>query len=235
MKPNNVVSQEDWLEARKQLLADEKKLTAMRDEISAKRRMLPWVKVDKDYVFESPDGNETLLDLFGNKSQLIVYHFMFGPGWEQGCKSCSFLSDHIDATLPHLAARDVSVAAVSRASLKEFQPFKDRTGWKFNWVSSNGNSFNFDYRVSFAEGDIDSGELIYNYDTNAAMSEEMPGASVFIRNDAGEVFHTYSCYARGLDSLIGTYTYLDLVPKGRDEDDLEFTMAWVRHHDSYDA
>lgn len=213
----------------------EKKLTRMRDEVSAKRRALPWVKVDEDYVFEGPDGEETLLDLFGAHSQLIVYHFMFGPGWEQGCKSCSFVSDHFDGALPHLAARDVALVAVSRAPLRKFQPFKERMGWNFKWVSSNANSFNFDYHVSFAESDIENGDLIYNFKNNAAMSEEMPGASVFIRNDAGEVFHTYSCYARGLDSLIGTYTYLDLVPKGRDEHDLDFTMAWVRYHDSYDS
>ncbi len=233
METNRIVSRDDWLKARTALLGEEKKLTAMKDELAAKRRTLPWVKVDTPYVFTGSDGEETLLDLFGDHSQLIVYHFMFGPGWEEGCKSCSFLSDHIDATLPHLAARDVSFVVVSRAPLEEFLPFRDRLGWRFKWVSSSGNSFNFDYHVSFAARDVENGHNVYNFDTHAAMSEEMPGASIFVRNDAGEVFHTYSCYARGLDGLIGTYAYLDLVPKGRDEADLDFTMAWVRYHDSY--
>ncbi|MEM8743855.1 MAG: thioredoxin family protein [Pseudomonadota bacterium] len=235
MEPSNVVSRNEWLDARMALLADEKKLTALKDQLAAKRRTLPWVRVEEPYVFTGPDGEETLLDLFGPHSQLIVYHFMFGPGWEQGCKSCSLLSDHIDATRPHLAARDVGFAVVSRAPLDEFAPFKERLGWTFKWVSSSANSFNFDYHVSFAEADIGNDKNTYNFDTIPAMSEEMPGASVFIRNDKGEIFHTYSCYARGLDGLIGTYSFLDLVPKGRDEDDLDFTMAWVRYHDSYDS
>ncbi len=234
MKQHNVVTRDEWLDARKHLLTEEKKLVGLRDEISARRRALPWVKIEEEYVFEGSHGKETLLELFGNKNQLIVYHFMFGPGWEQGCKSCSFLMDHIGGALPHLAARDVNFVAVSRAPLSEFQPFKDRMGWQFKWVSSSGNRFNFDYHVSFTENDVESGGKIYNYNTNAAMSDEMPGASVFIRNKAGDIFHTYSCYARGLDGLIGTYSYLDLVPKGRDEDDLDFTMAWVRHHDRYE-
>jgi predicted dithiol-disulfide oxidoreductase (DUF899 family) len=235
MQPHKVVSQEQWLAARKALLAKEKEFTRTRDELSRQRRELPWVKVDKSYVFEGPDGKQTLADLFGGRSQLIVYHFMFGPGWEQGCKSCSFLSDHIDGTAVHLAHRDVTLVVVSRAPLAEIAAFKQRMGWRFKWVSSNGNDFNYDYHVSFKPDEIANGKVYYNYGMGQFPSEEAPGVSVFIKNENGDIFHTYSAYARDLDILIGAYNYLDLVPKGRDEDALDFTMAWVRHHDRYET
>ncbi len=235
MKAPQVVTREKWLAARKKLLASEKDFTKQRDRLSAARRQLPWVKVEKSYVFEGPDGKESLSDLFAGRSQLIVYHFMLGPGWEQGCPSCSYLSDHIDGALAHLGARDVTLAVVSRAPLKEIEAFKKRMGWRFKWVSSHGSDFNSDYHVSFTEAEMAKGMVEYNYTLAEFPSEEAPGVSVFAKNAAGEVFHTYSAYARGLDILIGTYNYLDLVPKGRDEDELPWTMAWVRHHDRYEA
>lgn len=235
MSTHTIVSSEGWVRARKDLLAEEKKFTQARDRLSAHRRELPWVKIDKDYVFVGPEGKETLLELFAGKSQLIIYHFMFGPGWEQGCKACSFLSDHIDAAVVHLAQRDVTLLAVSHAPLSEFQGFKERMGWRFKWVSSAKSDFNSDFHVSYDKDELEKGEVYYNYKMQKFPVEEASGVSVFITNKAGDVFHTYSCYARGLDILIGAYNYLDLVPKGRDEDDLSFTMDWVRHHDSYDG
>ncbi|MGQ0834112.1 MAG: DUF899 domain-containing protein [Gammaproteobacteria bacterium] len=235
MERHRVVSQAEWLAARKQHLSKEKEFTRLRDELSRKRRELPWVKVEKSYVFDGLKGKETLADLFDGRSQLIVYHFMFGPGWAEGCPSCSFLADHIDGALVHLAQRDVTLLAVSRAPLPQIDAFKKRMGRRFKWVSSSGNDFNSDYHVSFpkdakANG---NGRVYYNYETREFPSEEGPGASVFYKDANGEVFHTYSAYARGLDMLVGTYNYLDLAPKGRDEDGLDFTMAWVRHHDRY--
>jgi predicted dithiol-disulfide oxidoreductase (DUF899 family) len=232
---HRVVSQEEWLAARKAHLAHEKEFTRQRDQLSAERRQLPWVKVEKDYVFDGPSGKETLADLFGGRSQLIVYHFMLGPGWKEGCKSCSFLADHFDGGIPHLAQRDVTLVAVSRAPLPEIEAFKERMGWKFQWVSSFGNDFNRDYHVSFTPDEMAKGKVYYNYDRVEFPSEEAPGASVFYKNRAGEIFHTYSAYARGLDILLGAYNFLDLAPKGRDEDGLAFTMEWVRHHDRYSA
>jgi predicted dithiol-disulfide oxidoreductase (DUF899 family) len=229
-----VVSPSEWLEARKRLLVKEKQFTRQRDELSAERRELPWVKVEKEYVFDAPGGKKTLGDLFGERSQLIIYHFMLGPGWKEGCKSCSFLADHIDGALVHLAHRDVTLMAVSRAPLAQIEAFKERMGWHFKWVSSYENDFNFDYHVSLTPDEMAAGKVYYNYRISNSSSEELPGASVFYRDTAGDVFHTYSCYARGLDMLVGTYNYLDLVPKGRDEAGLPFTMAWVRHHDRYD-
>ncbi len=233
MTQHKIVSRDEWVEARMQFLSKEKELTRARDRLSEERRSLPWVKIENDYVFEGPDGKETLLDLFGGNSQLIIYHFMFGPGWEEGCKACSFVADHIDGAVVHLAQRDATLLAVSRAPLAEFQAFKERMGWRFKWVSSNGSDFNFDFNVSFSSEQLESGKVNYNYKSGEFPMEEAPGASVFSRNEAGEIFHTYSCYGRGLDSLIGSYTYLDLLPKGRDEGELSFPMAWVRHHDSY--
>ncbi len=226
-----VVSRNEWLAARKQFLIKEKEFTRLRDRLSAERRNLPWVKVEKRYVFDGPSGKETLADLFAGRSQLIVYHFMFGPGWEQGCPSCSFLVDHIDGAVVHLAQRDVTLLAVSRAPLAQIEAFKKRMGWRFKWVSSFGNDFNQDYHVSFTKDEMAKGRVYYNYDMQEFGSEEAPGASVFYRERTGEIFHTYSAYA--LDMLVGAYNYLDLVPKGRDEDGLAFTMAWVRHHDRY--
>ena len=228
-----VVPQSEWLAARTALLKKEKEFTRLRDELSRQRRELPWETVTKKYVFDGPNGKETLADLFAGKSQLIVYHFMFGPGWEQGCQSCSLLSDHFDGSIPHLAARDVSFVVVSRAPLDQIEAFKKRMGWNFKWVSSFGSDFNYDYHVSFTKDEIAKGEMNYNYGAQKFPSEEGPGASVFYKDAAGDVFHTYSAYARGLDMMIGAYNWLDLAPKGRDEDGLAFTMAWVRHHDRY--
>jgi predicted dithiol-disulfide oxidoreductase (DUF899 family) len=230
---HRVVSQEDWLAARRQLLRKEKEFTRLRDQLSAERRELPWRSVDRDYVFDGPDGKETLADLFDGRSQLMVYHFMFGPGWEQGCPSCSFLSDHIDAANWHLPQRDVTLLAVSRAPLSEIETFKQRMGWRFKWVSSYGNDFNRDYHVSFTPDEMAQGEVYYNYGMTEFPSEEAPGISVFYKDPSGAIFHTYSAYARGLDMLVGAYNYLDLAPKGRDEAALPWTMAWVRHHDRY--
>lgn len=231
-----IVSPAEWLAARLELLRAEKELTRQRAALAARRRELPCVRVEKNYVFETPDGPATLADLFGERSQLIVYHFMFGPGWGEGCKSCSFVSDHFDGMLPHLAARDVSFLAISRAPLAELLPFKHRMGWRFPWVSSHGSDFNYDFRVSFTPEEIAAGKIRYNYAELAEFPfEEAPGFSVFARNAAGEVCHTYSVYSRGLEQLMNTYNFLDLVPKGRDEDGLEYPMAWVRYHDRYEA
>jgi predicted dithiol-disulfide oxidoreductase (DUF899 family) len=230
--PSKVVSRDEWLVARKDLLTREKELTRLRDEVSRHRRELPWVKIDKEYVFEGPAGKETLVDLFDGRSQLIVYHFMLGPGWEEGCKSCSYLADHFDGANWHLPHRDVTFVVVSRAPLSEIEPFKKRMGWRFKWVSSHGNDFNFDYHVSATEKEQAKGKTYYNYKTQELVSDELPGLSVFYKDQKGDVFHTYSTYARGLDALVGTYNFLDLVPKGRDEDP-DSTMSWVRHHDRY--
>jgi predicted dithiol-disulfide oxidoreductase (DUF899 family) len=234
MQPHKIVSQSEWLEARKAHLTAEKEFTRARDELSRQRRDLPWVKVDKSYVFDGPDGKETLANLFGKRSQLVVYHFMLGPNWEQGCPSCSYLADHFDGAAIHLAHRDVTFLVVSRAPLPQIEAFKKRMGWRFKWVSSSGNDFNYDYHVSFRETDRKSGNTYYNYKVQPFPSEEAPGLSVFAKNDKGEVFHTYSSYGRGLDMLVGTYNMLDMVPKGRDEDGLKHSMAWVRHHDRYE-
>jgi len=234
MEPHKIVSQDEWLAARKAHLAEEKAFTRARDALSKKRRELPWVKVDKAYIFDTPNGKRTLADLFGGKSQLIVYHFMLGPDWEAGCPSCSLLADHFDGTVIHLAQRDVAFVVVSRAPLPQIEKFKTRMGWRFPWVSSFGNDFNFDYHVSATPEEKASGKANYNYEMTEFPSEERPGASVFYKNEAGDIFHTYSSYGRGLDMLIGTYHLLDIAPKGRDEDGLAWSMAWVRHHDRYD-
>jgi predicted dithiol-disulfide oxidoreductase (DUF899 family) len=234
MMDHDVVSRDQWLEARRALLAKEKELTRLRDELSRQRRALPWVRVATDYVFDSATGPATLADLFGGRSQLIVYHFMFSPDWTEGCKSCSFLVDHIDGTLPHLAHRDVSLTAVSRAPLPQILAFKQRMGWRLPWVSSYRNDFNRDYHVSFTKEELARGAVYYNYGMTEGGIEELPGTSVFYKDETGSIFHTYSSYARGGDLLLGTYNYLDLTPKGRDEDGLAHTMAWVRHHDRYD-
>jgi len=232
MNRPRVVSEAEWLVARKDLLTREKELTRLRDEVSRHRRELPRVEIEKDYVFDGPDGKETLADLFDGRSQLIVYHFMLGPDWEEGCKSCSFLADHFDGAIVHLKQRDVTFVVVSRAPLRELEAFQKRMGWGFKWVSSNGNDFNFDYHVSFTKDEEAKGKVYYNYETAEFISDELPGLSVFYKNEDGGIFHTYSAYARGLDTLVGTYNFLDLVPKGRDED-RDSTMSWVRHHDRY--
>ena len=233
MQPHQIVSQEEWLVARKAHLAKEKELTRLRDRLSAERRALPWVKVEKAYVFDGPNGKETLTELFDGRSQLLVYHFMFGPGWEEGCRSCSYLADHIDGANLHLPQRDVTLLAVSRAPLAQFEAFKRRMGWRFKWVSSYGNDFNQDFHVSFTKEELANGNVNYNYGMVEGF-DELPGLSAFYKDEKGAVFHTYSAYARGLDMLIGAYNYLDLAPKGRDEAALPWTMAWVRHHDRYE-
>ncbi|MEA2713218.1 MAG: hypothetical protein QOK27_1179 [Gemmatimonadales bacterium] len=229
-----VVSRAEWLEARKKLLLEEKSYTRQGDALAAERRSLPWVRVDKDYVFEAAGGNQSLADLFEGRNQLIVQHFMFGPGWNEGCPSCSYMADHVGGALVHLAHRDVTFVAVSRAPLSQIEAFKKRMGWGFSWVSSAGNDFNFDYGVSFTKAEMAKGKVAYNYRMENFPSEEAPGISMFYRNDAGDVFHTYSTYGRGVEVMMGTYRLLDLVPKGRDEAGLPHTMAWVRHHDRYD-
>jgi predicted dithiol-disulfide oxidoreductase (DUF899 family) len=231
---HKVVSRDDWLIARKEHLAREKEFTRLRDRLSAERRALPWVKVERNYVFDTPGGKRTLGDLFDGRSQLIVYHFMLGPEWEEGCPSCSLLADHFDGAALHLPHRDVTLLVVSRAPLPEIEAYKKRMGWGFTWVSSYGSDFNFDYHVSFRPEDIADGKVDYNYARQEFESDEMPGLSVFTKDARGDIFHTYSAYARGLDILIGTYNFLDLVPKGRGEASLPWTMAWVRRHDEYD-
>ncbi len=227
-----VVSREQWLAARKKLLEQEKEHTHARDRLSAERRKLPWVKIDKNYVFEGPDGPATLADLFDGRSQLIVYHFMFGPGWKEGCTGCSFISDHVDAARQHFEQRDVSFAAVARAPLAEFAPYKKRMGWQFPWVSSAKNDFNFDFNVSYTAEQVASGKVTYNYATIEPWGEEAHGVSVFYKNEAGEIFHTYSTYARGAETALGTFMFMDLTPLGRNE---ESTMNWLRRHDEYEA
>jgi predicted dithiol-disulfide oxidoreductase (DUF899 family) len=234
MTTHRIVSQEQWVQARRAHLAKEKQLTRQRDELARERRELPWVRVEKNYVFDAPQGKVRLADLFGGHSQLVVYHFMFGPDWKEGCPSCSFVSDHLDGAVPHLAARDVSLVMVSRAPLAKIEAFKKRMGWRFPWVSSFGSDFNHDYHVWFTPEEKAKGDVYYNYTLQPFPSDEAPGASVFYKDPAtGEIFHTYSTYGRGLDPLVGTYVVLDLVPKGRDEDQLPFSMQWVRHHDRY--
>jgi predicted dithiol-disulfide oxidoreductase (DUF899 family) len=230
---HRIVSQDEWIAARKQHLAAEKAFTKARDELSRQRRELPWATVDKRYEFDTPSGKRTLSGLFERRSQLIVYHFMFGPGWEQGCPSCSFLADHFDGMIVHLTQRDVSFVAVSRGPLAQIEAFKQRMGWRFPWVSSYGSDFNYDFHVSFTPEEREKGNAYYNYASGGFPSEEGPGASVFYKDADGIIFHTYSSYGRGLDILIGTYNFLDIAPKGRDEDALPWSMAWVRHHDRY--
>jgi predicted dithiol-disulfide oxidoreductase (DUF899 family) len=236
MTKQPVVSREQWTAARKVHLAREKELTRQRDELARQRRELPWVRVEADYTFDAPQGKVTLAELFRGKSQLIVYHFMFGPDWAEGCPSCSYLSDHLNATLPHLSARDVSLVVVSRAPIDKLEAFRRRMGWRFPWVSSFGTSFNHDFGVSFTPEELAAGAVDYNYAKQPFPSAEAPGASVFFKDpETGEIYHTYSTFARGLDPLVGTYVLLDLVPKGRDEDGLPFSMSWVRYHDRYGA
>jgi len=236
MEPHKVVSHDEWIAARKTHLAEEKAFSRARDALARKRRELPWEKVQKNYAFDTAQGKQSLADLFGGKTQLIIYHFMLGPGWEAGCPSCSFLADHFDGAVVHLAQRDVSFVVVSRAPLSEIEAFQRRMGWRFKWVSAFGSDFNSDYQVSFTPEEKASGKVFYNYEfIDSFPSEERPGASVFYKNAAGEMFHTYSTYGRGLDILLGTYNFLDLAPKGRDEDGLAWSMAWVRHHDRYDG
>ncbi len=235
MNAHKIVSAAEWLAARKELLAQERKLTHARDELARARRELPWERVEKSYVFDGPQGQETLADLFGKRSQLIVYHFMFGPDWEVGCKSCSFWADNFNGIVPHLAQRDVSFVAVSRAPLAKLQAFRERLGWSFKWLSSFNSDFNFDYQASFSEAARESATAVYNYAAGRPPQSEMVGISVFYRDDAGAIYHTYSCYSRGVEVVNTAYSYLDLLPKGRDEAGLPYGMAWVKLRDQYEA
>ncbi len=229
---HSVVSMDRWVAERKTLLAREKELTHLRDQIARERRALPWVRIEKSYVFDAPEGRRTLAELFEGRRQLLVQHFMFAPGWEQGCKSCSFMADHTDGMNVHLAHRDVTLLVVSRAPLADIGRFRQRMGWQFKWVSSHANDFNFDFGVSFTPDEQAKNEVTYNYGTQRFECEELPGISVFYKDEASDVFHTYSTYRRGVEAMMGTYNLLDLTPKGRDERDVG--MEWVRHHDRYE-
>ena len=230
-----ITSRDAWQEARLALLAREKALTSLHDEIARERRALPWVRVETPYVFDTPAGPRALADLFDGRRQLMVQHFMFAPGWEQGCKSCSFMADHHAGALAHIAQRDLTLVAVSRAPLADIEAFRRRMGWTFPWVSSFGTSFNHDFGVSFTREEMSRGAVDYNYVRQPFPHEEAPGISVFVRDDAGQVFHTYSRYGRGVETMMHTYALLDLAPLGRAEAADAYPMAWVRHHDRYDT
>jgi predicted dithiol-disulfide oxidoreductase (DUF899 family) len=232
---HQIVSRDQWIAARRELLIQEKEMTRLRDQLNARRRELPWVKVEKTYVFDGPNGKETLAELFAGRSQLVVRHFMFGPGWDEGCVGCSFLADHLDGAVVHLEHHDVSVVVVSRAPLAEIEAFKRRMGWKFKWVSSHGTDFNYDFNVSFKPEDIAAGKVFYNYTMTERAGEEMPGTSVFYKDADGEVMHTYSSFARGGELMLGTYQFLDITPLGRNEPGPNGNLTdWVRLHDRYD-
>ena len=233
MSPHKIVTPDEWLAARTELLAKEKSFTRLRDELSEARRQLPWVRVEKNYAFKSVDGQASLSDLFDGRHQLIVYHFMYGSDWEEGCPSCSFWADNYDRFIVHLNHRDISMVAISNAPAENLAAYRDRMGWSFNWLSSMGTDFNRDYHVSFTPEEMDAGKVFYNYRETQFPSSEGPGISVFYRDDDGSIFHTYSCYSRGLDMLNAAYHHMDLVPKGRDEADLPHSMAWLRRHDQY--
>lgn len=237
MQPNRIVSQDQWFATHAQHLAKEKELTRLRDALSAARRELPWVKVEKPYLFDSANGKKTLADLFAGRSQLLVKHFMFGPGWQEGCVGCSFEVDHIEGALVHLEHHDMTFVAISRAPLHELEAFKKRMEWRFTWVSSYGTDFNSDYHVSFTKDDLAKGPTYYNYRLRENQSEgEESGFSVFYKDDAGNIYRTFSSYARGAEELLGTYMMLDLTPKGRNETGPNHNLTdWVRHHDKYDA
>ena len=235
MENHKVVSHGEWIEARQQFLAKEKEFTRLRDQLSQQRRDLPWERVDGEYVFDGPNGKETLSDLFAGRSQLVVYHFMFGPDWEAGCPSCSFWADNFDGIIVHLNERDVTMVAVSRAPFSELAAYKKRMGWNFKWVSSSETDFNFDYHVSFTPEEVAKEEVFYNYTIQEPHDSEREGVSVFYKDPAGRVFHTYSAYARGIDMVNVAYHYLDLTPKGRDEAGHDFPQFWVRRHDEYSS
>lgn len=234
MQAHHTVSRDEWLAARRDLLAKEKELLRARDRLREETRALPWVRVEKEYVFDGPDGKQTLADLFAGRSQLIVKHFMLGPGWKEGCVGCSFGADQVSGSVVHLVNHDVMFVAVSRAPWAEIEPFAKRMGWPFKWVSSNGSDFNFDYHVSFTEADRAAGKVFYNFETADYMGEELPGYSVFAKDAAGDIFHTYSVFARGTELMGGVYGFLDVTPKGRNEPPGGNLTAWVRHHDKYE-
>ena len=233
LQTHEVVSQTEWLAARKKLLAKEKEYTHLRDALAVERQALPWVRVEKSYAFDTPSGRKSFAELFDGRSQLAVYHFMFGPEWPEGCPSCSMVGDGLDGVLPHLNQRDVSFTAISRASIAKIDAFKTRMGWRFPWASSLLTTFNEDFRVSFTREQLAGGK-VYNYDTVGFPAEEAPGFSVFAKDASGAVYHTYSTYGRGLEELLGVYYFLDRVPNGRDEAEMKpHPMGWVRHHDKY--
>jgi len=234
MATNVARTKNEWIAARKQLLAKEKELTRMRDALSAQRRALPWLRVEKSYVFDTPKGRKSLADLFEGRSQLAMYHFMFAPEWEAGCKSCSFWAESFDRIPIHLAHRDVTFLAVSRAPLDKLQAYARRFGWSFPWVSSAPSDFNYDFNVSFRPEELESGKAVYNYQALQYKETDLPGVSVFAKDASGAVFHTYSAFARGIDALNVAYQYLDLVPKGRDEGTGPEAMNWLRRRDEYD-
>ena len=233
MQHNPIVSREEWLAARTALLVKEKEETRLRDKINAERLALPWVKVDKTYAFDTPDGRKTLTELFDGRSQLMVYHFMLGPDWSAGCSGCSFLADHLDGAITHLNHHDVTMVAVSRAPLAKIEAYRTRMGWHFPWVSSFGSDFNFDYKVSFTKEELAAGDVSYNFRQipGAQAHDELPGLSAFVKDESGQVFHTYSSYARGAEELIGTLMILDRAPRGRNETK---GMDWMRRHDEYE-
>ncbi len=233
MQQHRIVSRQEWIEARKAHMAREKELTRIRERLAEERRALPWVEVDKPYAFDGPNGPVTLADLFKGRPQLVVQHVMFAPDWDAACKSCSFWADGLERMVPHLAARDTAIAAVSLAPVAKLEAFKRRMGWTFDWVSSGNNDFNYDYGVSFTPEQIDAGQAKYNYGTTRLYGPELPGISVFYRDETGQIFHTYSCYARGLDMMNAAYQYLDLTPLGRHEEGLPYPMDWVRLRDQY--
>jgi predicted dithiol-disulfide oxidoreductase (DUF899 family) len=234
LQGHRIVSADQWLAARKELLAKEKELTRLRDRITAERLALPWVRVEKNYVFDGPNGQETLAELFAGRSQLLVKHFMLGPGWREGCVGCSFEVDHVEGILVHLEHHDVTYVAVSRAPLVEIEAFKKRMGWRFKWVSSFGSDFNYDFHVSFTPHEVASGRAYYNYEVRDVGIDELSGDSVFFRDATGDVFHTYSTFGRGGEELLGAYRILDMMPKGRNETGPSHTLVdWVRHHDRY--
>jgi predicted dithiol-disulfide oxidoreductase (DUF899 family) len=230
---HNVVSSNEWLEARKMLLKKEKEFTMLRDQLSQDVRNLPWVAVDKEYTFEGPKGKETLLELFDGRSQLIVYHFMFDPTWDAGCPSCSFWADNFNGIIMHLNQRDVTMVAISKAPYNKLVQYEKRMSWNFKWVSSYDTDFNFDYNVSFRPEEVAKKEGMYNFTIQDPLTTQREGVSVFYKDPTGHIFHTYSAYARGIDMLNVAYHYLDLVPKGRDEVNNEFRQFWVRRHDEY--
>ena len=231
MTSHTVVSQQKWLKVREALLAKEKEFTRLRDQLSADRRALPWVKIDKEYIFDGAEGQQSLAELFEDKSQLMIYHFMLGPDWEEGCPSCSFWADNFNGIDIHLAHRDIAFLAVSRASYEKLVAYKKRMGWSFKWMSSLKSDFNYDMGVSFTVEEKEKNEITYNYRRQPYLMDELQGVSVFYKNNQGELFHTYSTYARGVDILNGAYNYVDLSPKGRDEED--GIMNWLRRHDQY--
>lgn len=230
---HRIVSKDEWLAARSALLKKEKEFTVLRDKLGQQQRDMPWVSVDKEYLFVGPNGKQTLSDLFDGRTQLIVYHFMYDPNWDAGCPSCSFWADNFNGIVVHLNQRDVTMIAVSRAPYSKIEEYKKRMGWNFKWVSSYDNDFNFDYHVSFTPEELSKKKAFYNYNLQDTHSPEREGVSVFYKDTADHVFHTYSAYARGIDVLNVAYHYLDLVPKGRDEDGHEFAQFWVRRHDEY--